>query len=85
MKIFLSSRCYLKVRGPAAHLSKANKQDRLVERKVCFISDAGNLGGGEWGAGCRHLSKGRLLPVATSGARAFIDRSGMVVGDYVQK
>ena len=34
--------CYWKVRGPAAHCSKANKQARLVERKVCFISDASN-------------------------------------------
>ena len=37
--------------------SKASKQGRLVEKKVCFISDAGNRG--EAG---RHLSKGRLLP-----------------------
>ena len=28
----------------AACHSKANKQARLVERKVCFISHAGNLG-----------------------------------------
>jgi len=28
--------------GPATHCSKANKQSRVVERKVCFISDAGN-------------------------------------------
>ena len=26
----------------AAHRSKANKQARLMERKVCFISNAGN-------------------------------------------
>ena len=38
--------------------SKANKQARLVERKVCLISDAGNWG---WGGG-GHLSKGPLLP-----------------------
>ena len=63
MKIFLSSRCYLKVRGPAVHLSKANKQDSLVERKVCFISDASN-----WG------QSPTPPPLATSGARAFIDR-----------
>ena len=31
--------------GLAAHRSRANKQPRLVERKVCFISDAGNLKG----------------------------------------
>ena len=30
--------------GPAAHHSKANKEARLVERKVCFISDVGNWG-----------------------------------------
>lgn len=28
--------------GPSAHHSKANKQARLLERKVCFVSDAGN-------------------------------------------
>ena len=39
---------------PVAHWSKANKEARLVERKVCFISDAGNWG---WGGG-GHLSKG---------------------------
>ena len=33
------------VGGPAAHCSRASKQDGLVERKVCFISDAGNWGG----------------------------------------
>ena len=32
--------------GPAACCSKANKQARLVERKVCFISGAGS-----WGVG----------------------------------
>ena len=32
--------------GLAAHLSKASKQTRLVQRKLCFISDAGNRG---WG------------------------------------
>ena len=32
--------------GPAAHCSKANKETRLVERKVCFILDAGNEGAG---------------------------------------
>ena len=31
--------------GLAACCSKANKQARLVERKVCFISDARNCGG----------------------------------------
>ena len=33
--------------GPAAHYSNANKEASLVERKVCFISEASN-GGGVW-------------------------------------
>ena len=40
------SACYWKVWGLAAHCSKANKQARLVERKVCFISDADSWAGG---------------------------------------
>ena len=32
--------------GEAACRSKANKEDRLVERKVCFILDASNCGRG---------------------------------------
>ena len=39
----------------AARRSKAHKQSRLVEKNVCFISDAG-----KWGAGGRHLSQGWL-------------------------
>ena len=36
------SYCYRKeCVDPAAHCSKANRQARLVEMKVCFISDAG--------------------------------------------
>ena len=34
-----------RVRRPAARPSEANKQARWVERKFCFISDAGNLMG----------------------------------------
>ena len=46
--------------GPAAHHSKAIKEARLVERKACFILDAGNQG---WGVGeVGLLSKGRLPP-----------------------
>ena len=33
--------------GPAARYLKANKQARLVERKVCFTSEASNWGEGE--------------------------------------
>ena len=60
--------------GLAACCSKADEQARLVEREVCFTSDAGS-----WEEeGVRHLFKGQLppLPLATSGARAFIDRAG---------
>ena len=32
--------------GPAVRRSKANKEARLVERKVCFILDASNRRGG---------------------------------------
>ena len=64
--------------GPAARRSRANKQARLVQRTVCFISDAGN-----WG-----LGKGKVVdvcpkadcPPATApnklGVRDFIDRVG---------
>ena len=31
--------------GPTGGCSKVSKQARLVERKVCFISDAGQSGG----------------------------------------
>ena len=34
-----------RVGSPAARPSEANKQARWVERKVCFLSDAGNLRG----------------------------------------
>ena len=44
--------------GLAAHHPKANKKARLVERKVCFISDARNWG---WGT-CRRLFKDPLPP-----------------------
>ena len=39
--------CYRKVGGLAAHRPKANKQARLVKRKVCFISDAGSCEKGQ--------------------------------------
>ena len=55
--------------------SKACKQGRLMERKVRFISDAGNYW---WGEGERHLSKGQLPTPYKQGVRAFIDRVGEV-------
>ena len=36
----------LKEKGPAACHSKANKEARLVEREVCFISEDGSWRGG---------------------------------------
>ena len=46
LKSFSEEKAMLLNPGPAAHCSKANKEARLVERKVCFILDAGN-----WAAG----------------------------------
>ena len=34
--------------GSTARCSKVNKHARLVERKVCFVSNASNWGGEEW-------------------------------------
>ena len=62
--------------GPAACCFKANKKARLVERKVCFILDAGNWlcwgGGRAWMEGGL-LSKGRLPLPYNQWARAFIE------------
>ena len=69
--------------GPTAPCSKAHKQARLVERKVCFISDAG-----DWGLGSRVVD---VCPnadsplLATRGARTFIDRNGGGRGAYMPK
>ena len=35
--------------GPAARRSEANKEAKLLGRKVCFISETGNWG---WGHSC---------------------------------
>ena len=57
----------------AACHSRAKKQARLVERKVCFISDIGNC---EWGwGGVYNHPKADSPALATSGARAFYSRS----------
>ena len=42
--------------GSSCSHSEANKESRLVERKVCFVSEAGNLGWGKGGL----LSKSQL-------------------------
>ena len=60
------SYCYWKVRmgDLDARPSKVKKQAGLVERKVCFISDAGNWGSGVGGG---HLSKGLFPPLTSRG------------------
>ena len=52
--------------GLAARCSEANKEARLVKRKVCFIFNAGNRGKGG------RVSIGRLLSTDSQGARTFI-------------
>ena len=61
-----------RVWGPSAGCSKVNKQARLVERKVCFISDAGS-----WGPRVVNIypKADSLPPTGNLWARAFIDRS----------
>ena len=54
-------------RGLAAHRSKANKEARLVERKVCFILDPGN-----WGWGRADVCPKANPPHNNQGARALI-------------
>ena len=60
-------------RGLAAHLSKTNKQSKLVERKVCFLSDAYRWGKEEGG----HLWKG-WFPLSDShwGKRFYRQKEG---------
>ena len=43
-----------------------------MERKVCFILDAGNPAGGGGGGGGRRLSKGQFPSTDNQWARAFI-------------
>ena len=67
--------CYWKVcvGGLAASRLKATKQARLAERKVWFISDAGNLGGG--GDGDDVSLEADSLPTDRQGVREFIEHS----------
>ena len=65
--------------GLAASRLKASKQARLAERKVWFISDAGNRGGwGGWG-GVGDSDDVSLeadsLPTDRQGVREFIEHS----------
>ena len=56
--------------GLAARQSKANKECRLVERKVCFILDSGN----RWWGGRTPVQRPTPPSADNQGARAFIDR-----------
>ena len=71
--------------GLAAHHSKANKQARLVERKFCFSSDAGNWRGGWEGRVADICPKAYspFPPADKQSVRAFIGRVGG--GGYMQK
>ena len=60
--------CYRKW-GPAPHCSKANKEARLAERKVCFILEASNGGRGR----ADSCPKAHWPPTDSQGARAFTD------------
>ena len=62
-------------RGAAACHSKANKKARLVERKVCFISDASNCGSGVRGGegGVQRPTPRHPPPPTSKRVRAFID------------
>ena len=60
----------------AACHSKANKQARLVERKVCFISDAGNCRGGWWTSVQRLTPHPPPTPTKKQGVREFTVRVG---------
>ena len=61
--------------GLAAGHSKANKQARLVERKVCFTSDAGFLVGRM--AYICPKADSPTPPLDKEGTRAFRDRVGV--------
>ena len=73
--------CYWKnVEGPAAHLSKANRQSKLVERKVCFISDASRWCREEGG----HLSKGWFPPSGSHWGKSFYRQTEGTYAETVQ-
>ena len=66
------------------YCSKASKQARLVERKVCFTSDASNWGRGRVVDVCPKADS----PTDKQGMRAFTDRSvcrGWGGAVYMQK
>ena len=74
-----NSHCYQKVWSLAVYFPKPNKQASVVERKACFLSDASNWQGGQ-------ISVQRLTPnpLASSGARTFIDRRSGLHAEMAQ-
>ena len=66
--------CYRKVCvwGLAAHCLKASKQVRLVEKKVCFMSYAGNWQG-QWQTS---VQRPTFTPPWQAGGESFIDKVG---------
>ena len=74
--------CYRKW-GLAAHCSKANKEARLVERKVCFILEAGN----QWDRELDSCLKASCLPPTTNqpvGQEVLSERRGSMQKQYNQ-
>ena len=67
--------------GLAARCSKANKQARLVERKVCFISDARNCRGG-WQTSVQKPTPTPPCPEQAEGESFYRQELG---GGYMQK
>ena len=67
--------------GLASRQEKANKEDRWVETKVCFILDVHNLGMGRADA-C--LKADFLLPPPQSWDKSFIDRVRGLHAETVQ-
>ena len=66
--------------GLAAHCSKANKEARLVERKVCFILEAGNQGGRELDS----CLKASCPSPTTNGQELLSERRGSMQKQYNQ-
>ena len=60
--------------GSGSSLPKTDKQARLVERKVCSTYDSGNC---RWGGVDICPNAGSPPPLATSGARGFLNRRGL--------
>ena len=70
--------CYWKW-GPGACHSKANTREaRLVEKKVCFILEAGNRGGGGGGRRASHVQRPTPRPRQTVDKSFYRWRQGAI-------